>query len=53
LNFASPEDVDRLIPSSMLDDSNWEDLVTLFKRVPIFKKIKEDNIQDLARGKSV
>jgi hypothetical protein len=36
----------------MLDDSNWEDLDTLFKRVPIFEKIKEDDIQDLARGKS-
>jgi len=50
LNFASPEGDNRLILGSLLDDLNGEDLVTLFNRVPIFKEMKEDDIQGLAKA---
>lgn len=50
LNFAFPEDDNRLLPGSMLDDSNWEDLVTLFNRVPVFEQMQEEDIQDLAKA---
>jgi hypothetical protein len=49
LNFASPEGDSRLILGSLLDDLNGEDLVTLFSQVPIFKEMKEDDIQGLAK----
>ena len=50
MNFASPEGDNRLILGSLLDDLNGEDLVTLFNRVPIFKEMKEDDIQGLAKA---
>lgn len=50
LNFAFPEDDNRLLPDSLLDNSNWENLVTLFNRVPIFEQMQEEDIQDLAKG---
>lgn len=49
LNFAFPEDDNRLLPGSLLDGSNWEDLVTLFSRVPVFEQMQEEDIQDLAK----
>jgi len=49
LNFAFPEDDNRLLPDSLLDDSNWEDLVTLFGRVPVFEQMLEEDIEDLAK----
>lgn len=50
LNYAIPEDDNRLLPDSFLDGSNWEDLATLFKRVPVFKQMQEEDIQDLAKA---
>jgi len=50
LNFADPEEGNRTLPGSAFDDSNWRDLVELLEQVPLFEKMNEIDIKDLAKA---
>lgn len=50
LNFAKEEDADRSLPSSPLEDSNWQTLVDQFDQTPMFESMTSEDMAELARS---
>jgi len=50
LNFKNDEKPDRALPSSALDDANWQSLVERFDQTPMFDGMTEADMGELARN---
>lgn len=50
LNFQNNENADRALPSSALDDANWQSLVERFDQTPMFDGMNEADMGELARN---
>ncbi len=49
LNYMDNELADRGLPSSMLNDSNWQALIEHFDQIPMFEGITREDMKALAR----
>ncbi len=50
LNFQNNENADRALPDSVLDDTNWHNLVDRFDQTPMFDGMTKDDMSELARS---
>ena len=50
LNYANHENADRGLPSSALEDSNWQALVERFDQTPMFDSITNEDMKELAQS---
>ena len=49
LNFANHENAERGLPTSALDDANWQALVERFNQAPMFEGMTNDDMEELAK----
>lgn len=50
LNFQNNENADRALPDSVLDDTNWHNLVDRFDQTPMFDGMTKNDMSELARS---
>lgn len=49
LNFSNDENADRELPTSALNDANWQALVEQFDQTPMFDSMNSEDMVELAR----
>ena len=50
LNFANHENSERGLPTSALEDANWQALVERFNQAPMFEGMTSEDMEELAKG---